>query len=78
MKDGFIKVAAGGISVVVADPDANAVSIVEQAAQAAVERALGGVQLTIPINVDGVKLGEAAIRGINQVTKNTGRHLLDI
>ena len=43
MKDGFIKVAAGGISVVVADPDANAVSIVEQAAQAAQQ----GVKLLV-------------------------------
>jgi len=51
---------------------------VEQAAQAAVERALGGVQLTIPINVDGVKLGEASIRGINAVTKSAGRLLLNI
>ena len=51
---------------------------VEQTAQAAVQRALDGVQLTVPIHVDGVKLGEAAIRGINAVTKSAGRLLLDI
>ena len=50
----------------------------DRAAQSAVERALGGVNLTVPLSVDGMKLGEAAIRGINAVTKSTGRMLLDI
>ena len=51
---------------------------VEGAVSAAVARALGGVQLTIPIHVDGMKLGEASIRGINAVTRSAGRLLLDI
>lgn len=51
---------------------------VEKAVQAAVERALGDVQLTIPLNVDGIKLGEASIRGINAVTRSAGRLLLNI
>ena len=48
------------------------------AVQTAVERALGGMQLTVPLNVDGMKLGEASIRGINAVTRSAGRVLLNI
>lgn len=44
----------------------------------AVQGALGGVNLTIPLNVDGIKLGEASIRGINAVTKSAGRVLINI
>ena len=44
----------------------------------AVNGAVSQLEVKVPLIVDGVKLGEAAIRGINQVTKNTGRHLLDI
>ena len=51
---------------------------IEGAVGAAVSRALGGVQLTVPIHVDGMKLGEASIRGINAVTRSAGRLLLDI
>jgi len=50
----------------------------ESVVQAAVERALGDVQLTIPLNVDGIRLGEASIRGINAVTRSAGRLLLNI
>lgn len=46
--------------------------------QSAVERALGGVQVTVPLNVDGIKLGEASIRGINAVTRSAGRVLLNL
>ena len=46
--------------------------------QSAVESALGGVELVVPLNVDGMKLGEASIRGINAVTKSTGKVLLNI
>ena len=45
---------------------------------AAVNAALGNMNLTIPLNVDGVKLGEASIRGINAVTRSAGRLLLNI
>lgn len=44
----------------------------------AVQGALGGVNLTIPLNVDGIKLGEASIRGINAVTRSAGRVLINI
>lgn len=46
--------------------------------RAAVGDALGNASLTIPLNVDGIKLGEAAIRGINRVTRASGRLMLDI
>lgn len=46
--------------------------------RSAVESALGGVQLTVPLVVDGMKLGEASIRGINAVTKSAGKVLLNI
>ena len=48
------------------------------AVNAAVQDALGGVEITIPLSVDGMKLGEASIRGINAVTKSAGRLLLNI
>lgn len=44
----------------------------------AAERALENVNLTIPIHVDGMKLGEASIRGINAVTRSAGRLLLNL
>lgn len=59
-------------------PESASAGGVESAVQAAVERALGGVELTIPLNVDGMKLGEASIRGINAVTRSAGRVLLNI
>lgn len=43
-----------------------------------VGRALDGLSLTVPLYVDGMKLGEASIRGINAVTKSAGRVLLNI
>ena len=46
--------------------------------QRAVERALGSVQITVPLNVDGMKLGEASIRGINAVTRSAGKVLLNL
>ena len=42
------------------------------------EQALENVNLTIPIHVDGMKLGEASIRGINAVTRSAGRLLLNL
>lgn len=44
----------------------------------AVNAALGNINLTIPLNVDGMKLGEASIRGINAVTRSAGKLLLNI
>ena len=51
---------------------------VAEMVRGAVNSALGNVQLTIPLNVDGMKLGEASIRGINAVTRSAGRVLLNI
>ena len=48
------------------------------AVRAAVQEALGGTEIVIPLYVDGMKLGEASIRGINQVTRSAGRLLLEI
>lgn len=45
---------------------------------AAVNAALNDMNITIPLNVDGMKLGEASIRGINAVTRSSGRLLLNI
>lgn len=44
----------------------------------AMHQALGDTQVVIPLNVDGMKLGEASIRGINRVTRAAGRVLLEI
>ena len=38
-----------------------------------VQKALEEFEMVVPLNVDGVKLGEAAIRGINAVTAASGR-----
>lgn len=46
--------------------------------RAAVAEAMGGTEIVIPLNVDGMKLGEASIRGINLVTRSAGRVLLEI
>lgn len=79
--------AAGGLSGAAADglrarplPEdaASGTGGVREMVTDAVDRALGGVQLTIPLNVDGIKLGEASIRGINAVTRSAGRVLLNI
>lgn len=44
----------------------------------ALNDALGGTNIVIPLNVDGIKLGEASIRGINRVTRASGRLMLEI
>lgn len=38
----------------------------------------GTMDITVPINVDGVRLGEACIRGINSVSRISGRAHLKI
>lgn len=38
----------------------------------------GSANITVPINVDGVRLGEACIRGIERVSDITGRSVLSI
>lgn len=50
----------------------------QSAAQADVFKALERVNLTIPIQVDGMKLGEASIRGINAVTRSAGKLMLNL
>lgn len=46
--------------------------------QQAVQDALGGTSIVVPLHVDGMKLGEASIRGINRVTRSAGRLMLEI
>lgn len=46
--------------------------------RSAVNDALGNTNLVIPLNVDGVKLGEASIRGINRAMRSAGKVLLEI
>ena len=36
------------------------------------------LNITVPLNVDGMRLGEASIRGINAVTRSAGRVMLEI
>ena len=38
----------------------------------------GSTSITVPINVDGVRLGEACIRGMERVSEITGRSVLSI
>lgn len=51
---------------------------VSEMLHSAVDAALGNVNLVVPLNVDGVKLGEASIRGINRAMRSAGRVLLEI
>lgn len=44
----------------------------------AVQGAMGDMNITVPLTVDGIKLGEAAIRGINRVTRSAGRVMLEL
>ena len=46
--------------------------------QAVRAAALEGLEITVPLEVDGLRLGEACIRGINAVTRRTGRMQLEI
>ena len=70
---GGIGAARGGILA-----DVGGQKALEDRVRAAVEEALGGVTLTVPLNVDGMRLGEASIRGINAVTRSAGRVLLKL
>lgn len=40
--------------------------------------AAGKMDITIPLNVDGIKLGEACMRGIGSMARMTGRAILNI
>ena len=51
---------------------------IESMVRAAVQESLGGTNIVVPLHVDGVKLGEASIRGINRVTRSAGRLMLEI
>lgn len=73
--DGLAAAAAFGVNAALPRTvqDAAPMNIAE-----AVRAALGDTNITIPLNVDGMKLGEASIRGINAVTRSAGRVLLNI
>ena len=42
------------------------------------DNAAGVMDITIPINVDGIKLGEACVRGLSSAARITGRSVLNI
>ncbi len=44
----------------------------------AAQGAANDMNIVVPLHVDGIKLGEAAIRGINRVTRSAGRVMLEI
>lgn len=67
--------ATGGLS---ASLPQNMRSATHEDMNTAANAVLENLNLTIPLNVDGMKLGEASIRGINAVTRSTGRLLLNI
>lgn len=54
------------------------VSPVSPAPAAAVDAPLGDMSITIPLEIDGYRLGVAAIEGINRVAGGTGRVALDL
>lgn len=74
---GLSGAALGGLGGAVPVPSASEGGM-NQAVDAAVSRALGGLNLVVPLHVDGIKLGEASIRGINAVTRSAGRVMLEI
>jgi len=59
-------------------PSVGANSDLSAMVRAAVGDVLGDTSIVVPLNVDGIKLGEAAIRGINRVTRSSGRLMLEI
>lgn len=66
--------AAGGLDAALPGEVRGASPLGEAAANAVLDR----LDITIPLNVDGIRLGEASIRGINAVTRSAGRLLLEI
>lgn len=66
------------LAVSAAAPAAQSPAGLSGVVQAAVQEALGGTSIVIPLHVDGMKLGEASIEGINRVTRSTGRVMLEI
>ncbi len=71
---GLANAAGGGLDA----PLPKEVRAAAPAGAAAVDAALERMNITIPLNVDGMKLGEASIRGINAVTRSAGKVLLNI
>lgn len=69
---------AAALRLNVNSPSIGAGSDLSAMVRAAVGDALGDASIVVPINVDGIKLGEAAIRGINRVTRASGRLMLEI
>jgi len=59
-------------------PQPAAASGTGRQAQSGADAVPENLHFTIPLMVDGIKLGEASIRGINAVTRSAGRVLLEI
>lgn len=66
------------LSVQAAEPAQESVTGLAGMMRSAVNDALDGTNIVIPLHVDGMKLGEASIQGINRVTRSMGRVMLEI
>ena len=66
--------ASGALGGALPEAVRGAPSVGEAAARAFRE----SLSITVPLNVDGMKLGEASIRGINAVTRSAGRVTLEL
>ena len=72
--EGLAGAASGGLSAALPGEVRGASPLGQSAADAVLDR----LNITIPLNVDGIKLGEASIRGINAVTRSAGKLMLNI
>lgn len=66
------------LSVQTAEPAQESMAGLAGMMRSAVNDALDGTNIVIPLHVDGMKLGEASIQGINRVTRSMGRVMLEI
>ena len=72
--DGLAGAAVGGLEATLPREARTAAPIAEGEAAAEIPP----LNITVPLSVDGMKLGEASIRGINAVTRSAGKLLLNI
>ena len=70
--------AAAGMLRTGVDADLRIDGGLRETVRTALGEALGGTDLNVTLEVDGMRLGEASIRGINRVTRSAGRVLLEI
>ena len=70
--------AAAGMLRIGTDAELDVGGGMKETMRSALGEALGGTNLNVTLEVDGMRLGEASIRGINRVTRSAGRVLLEI